>query len=169
MREEAHGAIRLGSREGEIVEELTAFMRYRGQGHEIDIPLPARTFAMDDRALLEQRFAKRYAELFGRTIPNLGQEVMTWRLSASIPVAAPQALAAVPPRGVARPEAMRDIFDPDLMARTPHGIHSRAALQPGMVVEGPAVILEDETSTLVGRTFDATVLESNYLLLESKR
>ena len=168
MREEAEAAIRLGSAEGGIVEERTAFMRYRGQGHEIGIPLPARPLTGGDKPLLQQLFAERYTELFGRTIPNLGLEVMTWRLTASIPVPAPAPLPPVPARGTARPDFMRDIFDPDLMERAPHGIHTRTKLEPGMTVEGPAVIVEDETSTLVGRNFNARILSAGYISLERK-
>ena len=170
MRAEAEATIRLGASEGEIVEQRTAFMRYRGQGHEIDIALPARALTHDDKLLLETLFAERYAELFGRTIPNLGHEVMTWRLSASIPVAQPKPLPMQEESiGTAKSHSTRDIFDPELMQAIPHSIYLRSTLVPGMTVAGPAVIVEDETSTLVGRYFDAQVLASGYLSLEKNR
>ena len=168
MRAEAEGVIRLGAPEGEIVEERTAFMRYLGQGHEIDVALPARDLKTEDIDLLRERFDARYAALFGRTIPNLGHEVMTWRLSASIPVTAPKPLADTPAGADATPFETRDIFDPDVMEALPHGIHLRRDLAPGHTVRGPAVIVEDETSTLVGRNFDATVLATGYLSLERR-
>ena len=168
MRAEAEGVIRLGAPEGEIVEERTAFMRYLGQGHEIDVALPARDLKAEDIDLLRERFDARYAALFGRTIPNLGHEVMTWRLSASIPVTAPKPLADTPAGADATPFETRDIFDPDVMKALPHGIHLRRDLAPGHTVRGPAVIVEDETSTLVGRNFDATVLATGYLSLERR-
>jgi len=36
---------------------------------------------------------------------------------------------------------------------------------PGVVVRGPAIIVEEETSTLVSRHFDATILSSGYIEL----
>jgi N-methylhydantoinase A len=168
MREEAETAIRRGAATGDIVEEKTAFMRYRGQGHEIDIALPARALDQDDRGLLETLFAKRYAELYGRTIPNLGLEVMTWRLSASIPVPSPARLQDVPEIAAVAPETVRAVFDTDLMKAVPHGIYPRTSLKPGMKIDGPAIIIEDETSTVVGRNFDARILASGYILLEKK-
>lgn len=169
MHHEAESVIRLGADDGEIVEERTAFMRYRGQGHEIDIALPKRPLTAGDKAMLETLFAERYTELYGRTIPNLGLEVMTWRLSASIPVDSPAPVSRSESAGYAKPEAVRHIFDPDLMEATPHAIHSRSELLPGHIVKGPAVIVENETSTLVSRRFDARVMSSGYLALEQSQ
>ncbi|MDB5715667.1 MAG: N-methylhydantoinase [Sphingomonadales bacterium] len=168
MREEAEAAIRLGATDGTIVEERTAFMRYRGQGHEIDITIPSRDLTTADREELTSLFTKRYKELFGRSIPGLSHEIMTWRLSASIPVELPTRFAEIPLTSVAERESTRDIFDPDIMQRIPHGIYNRAALVPGMSLKGPAVIYEDDTSTLVGRNFDVRILASGYLSLERK-
>jgi N-methylhydantoinase A len=168
MRREAVTAIRQGDATGDIVEEKTAFIRYCGQGHEIDVALPARDLATSDRGLIAELFAKRYAELYGRTIPHLGQEVMTWRLSASIPVPPARRLPDAPPVADARPQTVRPVFDTDAMKAVPHGIYARKALEPGMRITGPAIIIEDETSTVVGCNFDARILASGYILLEKK-
>ena len=168
MRGEAEAAIRRGAAHGDIVEERTAFIRYRGQGHEIDVRLPTRDLANNDRGFLEDLFAKRYAELYGRTIPNLGLEVMTWRLSASIPVPAPVRLEDAQACATAEPETVRPVFDAELMEAVPHGIYARSALRPGMKISGPAIVVEDETSTLIGRNFDARILASGYILMEKR-
>ena len=168
MSTEAAAAIRKASLNGSIEEQRVAYMRYRGQGHEIDVPLPARALVASDRTLMEQLFAQRYEALFGGTIPKLGVEVMTWSLAAHIPVPAPATVGPTSRGERAKPSAQRGIFDPELMQELPHGIHVRAELAPGMVVEGPAVIVEDETSTLIGRNFDALILQSGYIQLERK-
>ncbi|WP_414447024.1 hydantoinase/oxoprolinase family protein [Burkholderia sp. 22PA0099] len=168
MSAEAVAAIRKASAKGVVEETRVAYMRYRGQGHEIDVALPSRALTADDKPLMERLFAERYEALFGRTIPNLGVEVMTWSLAANIPVPAPRTLPATPRVGKAEPSSRRAIFDPELMDVLEHGIHVRRELAPGMVVEGPAVIVEDETSTLVGRNFDALILQSGYIQLERK-
>jgi N-methylhydantoinase A len=168
MSEEAAGAIRKASNDGSIEEQRVAYMRYRGQGHEIDVTLPSRPLNADDKALMERLFAERYEALFGRTIPKLGVEVMTWSLAAHIPVPAPITQQPTERGAAVKPSSRRAIFDPDLMEALEHGIHVRGELAPGMVVEGPAVIVEDETSTLVGRNFDALILQSGYIQLERK-
>lgn len=166
MQAEAERVIRLGDAEGEIKVTRTAFMRYRGQGHEIDIELPDRPLTREDSALFSDLFSKRYTELFGRTIPGLGHEVMTWRLSAEVPVAKPEKVSISPDTGIADPETTRDVFDPEIMQHIPHGIFPRETLKPGQVVPGPAIITEDETSTLVNRHYNARMLSSGYLSLE---
>ena len=50
MRAEAEAVVRLGAPEGALVETRAAFMRYRGQGHEIAVELPHRAFTSDDGA-----------------------------------------------------------------------------------------------------------------------
>lgn len=168
MSDEAAAAIRKASSKGAIEETRVAYMRYRGQGHEIDVALPSRALTAEDKPLMERLFAERYEALFGRTIPKLGVEVMTWSLAANIPVPAPQTQQPTTRGAKAQPSSRRAIFDPELMEALDHGIHVRRELAPGAVVEGPAVIVEDETSTLVGRNFDALILQSGYIQLERK-
>ncbi|AXK65147.1 hydantoinase/oxoprolinase family protein [Burkholderia sp. IDO3] len=168
MSDEAAAAIRKASAKGAIEETRVAYMRYRGQGHEIDVALPARPLTADDKSLMEDLFSERYESLFGRTIPSLGVEVMTWSLAANIPVPAPRTQLPTRRGAKAWPSSRRAIFDPELMEALEHGIHVRRELAPGAVVEGPAVIVEDETSTLVGRNFDALILQSGYIQLERK-
>src|SRR6202035_4831132 len=42
MRAEAEAIVRRGAPEARLTEQRSAFMRYRGQGHEIAVPLPVR-------------------------------------------------------------------------------------------------------------------------------
>ncbi len=44
-------------------------------------------------------------------------------------------------------------------------MHDRASLAPGVHIAGPAIIAEDETSTLVGRGWSATVNGFGYIEL----
>ena len=50
MRAEAIEVVRLGAPAGELREVRTAYMRYRGQGHEIAVELPLRDMAKSDFA-----------------------------------------------------------------------------------------------------------------------
>ena len=40
MREEATAVVRAGAGDAPLVVTRTAFMRYRGQGHEIEVAIP---------------------------------------------------------------------------------------------------------------------------------
>ena len=58
MRDEAEAVVRLGVPRGALTETRTAFMRYRGQGHEIAVPLDG---AALDPAALRAAFETTYA------------------------------------------------------------------------------------------------------------
>ena len=98
MRAEAEAVVRLGAPDAALIETRTAYMRYRGQGHEIAVPLPDAALRRRRRAaMLQPRFEAGYAALFGRIIPGLDVEVMTWTLSLAtarpLPARAPAAAA----------------------------------------------------------------------------
>ena len=97
MRTEAEAIVRKGAPAAELVEQRSAFMRYRGQGHEIAVELPVRTFTAADRSVVP----------------------IYWR--------------------------------PDLT--------------PGAIIKGPAVIAEEETSTVVSPRFDARIDRFGYIEL----
>ena len=157
MREEAEAVVRLGAPDETLVETRGAFMRYRGQGHEITVPVPNDVFAAEDGAPLAASFEAAYRELFARTIPNLDVEVLTWTLSLST---ARPPVAAAPPVGerqAPEPVSRRAVFDPERGAWVDAALYDRATLSPGDEIPEPAIIVEAETSTLVANGFTATV------------
>ncbi len=157
MRAEAESVVRLGAPEEELVERRSAFMRYRGQGHEIMVPIPVKAFETRDAAAMTEWFSEAYKALFSRTIPNLGVEVLTWTLSLATDRPAP--LANLEPGEDYQPpaEGMRQIIDPASGAAIEAAVYSRTGLKPGARVPGPALVMEDETTTFVAEGFDARV------------
>src|SRR3712207_9326935 len=71
FRSEAEAVVRLGAPGGALRETRTAFMRYRGQGHEVAVELPAETYGQDGGARLHALFEDAYREVYGRVIPKL--------------------------------------------------------------------------------------------------
>src|SRR4030095_16020353 len=84
MPEKAEAVIRLAAPKEKLVETRQAFMRYRGQGHEIAVPLPNRALDVDAAPDLRRRFEATYETVFGRIIPKLEVEALTWTLSLAI-------------------------------------------------------------------------------------
>jgi len=66
MRREAEAVVRTGAPTDALVETRHGFMRYRGQGHEIAVPLPNTPFDSTAVAELRRRFEETYAAVFGR-------------------------------------------------------------------------------------------------------
>jgi N-methylhydantoinase A len=141
-------------------------MRYRGQGHEIAVPLPTRIYHNDDAALLRAAFEEVYRRLYSRIIPGVEVETLSWVLLLSAPP--PVETATAPPAPVPyepQPTRRRMVFDPETGEFREVAIHERRTLRPGAVIPGPAVIVEDETSTVVSRLFDARIDAFGYVEL----
>jgi N-methylhydantoinase A len=166
MRAEAEPIVRRGAGGAPLTETRSAFMRYRGQGHEIAVPLPTRPYRSDDAALLHAVFEEVYRRLYSRVIPGVEVEILSWVMLLSAP--APTRAADPPPSPklhAPQPERSRPVFDPETGEFIEVAIHERSNLLPGAVIPGPAVIVEDETSTVVSRLFDARIDAFGYIEL----
>ena len=157
MREEAEAVVRLGAPYDTLVESRAAFMRYRGQGHEITVPVPNDVFGAKDGAALAAAFEAVYGELFARTIPNLEVEVLTWTLSLSTARPPVKAAPPVTERQAPDPVSSRAVFDPERGAWVNAAVYDRATLSPGDEIPEPAIIVEAETSTLVANGYAAMI------------
>ena len=157
MRAEAEAVVRLGAPDEKLVETRGAYMRYRGQGHEIMVPIPNGTFGPEAADQLAGWFAGAYSALFSRTIPKLSVEVMTWTLSLATDRPGAENATATPARYAPEPEARHRLFDPAGGAWIEADVYFRDSLRPGAALPGPAIIVEDETTTLVTNGFAATV------------
>jgi N-methylhydantoinase A len=169
MRAEAEAIVRRGEPHAPLTETRSAFMRYRGQGHEIAVPVPVKTYRTEDAAELFAAFEAAYRRLYSRVIPGIEVEVLSWVLLLSGPVPAEKgAPPAEPPATTATPARYRAVFDPDGADFVDVAIYERTALAPGAVIPGPAVIVEDETSTVVSRAFDARIDAFGYIELSRR-
>jgi N-methylhydantoinase A len=166
MRAEAEPVVRRGAGDAPLSETRSAFMRYRGQGHEIAVPLPTRPYRSDDAALLHAAFEEAYRRLYSRVIPGVEIEILSWVMLLSTPVptetetAAPAAEPYWP-----EPTSRRPVFDPETGEFVEVAIHNRRNLKPGASIRGPAIITEDETSTVVSRRFEARLDTLGYIEL----
>ena len=167
MRGEAEAVVRLGARGEPLVETRAAFMRYRGQGHEIAVELPAAGAA--DAADMRRRFEEQYRAVFGRTIPRLEVEALSWTLTLATERPLPAVVADPAPRPAPPAAGRRRVFDPGAERSIEAGVWQRESLQAGMQVEGPAVVVEAETATVVPPAYTATVTAGGHLLLQRRR
>ena len=166
MRDEAEPIVRRGAGAVPLTETRSAFMRYRGQGHEIAVPLPTKTYTATDAAALRAAFEDAYRRLYSRVIPGVEVEILSWVLLLSAPPPAePAAALRSPTPYTPKPDRHRPVFDPELGEFVPVAIHERRALAPGAQIPGPAIILEDETSTVITRLFDARIDAFGYIEL----
>ncbi|MDI1286290.1 MAG: hydantoinase/oxoprolinase family protein [Reyranella sp.] len=166
MRAEAEAVVRPAAPGEELVETRHAFMRYRGQGHEIAVPLPNRAFAADAAPDLRRRFEATYETVFGRAIPKLEVEALTWTLSIATARPLPKPVKDPAKSKAPAPVGHRDVLDPASGRHENAAIHERASLKPGMSLDGPALIVEDGTTTVVPKDFSARINAVGQIVLE---
>ena len=153
---EAEAFVRTGTTEA-VTTEREVLMRYRGQGWEIPVTLPQGEF--DDIAAQEllTAFVKAYEAFFGRAIDGLTIEAVSWSVRVSSVRDAPR---TVEPAGAAEPLAVsgiRLVHDGAAGTTVATALYERSALSAGDTVNGPALITEDQTTTVVGSQHTAVV------------
>ena len=168
MQAEARAVVERGAPGAETVEKRTAYMRYLGQGHEVAVALPVKAWQAGDAELIRQAFEKAYQETYGRIIPNLDLELVTWAVDVSAMIETPGGAGETGEAPAPEPYASRALLDTGSGERVEAAAYRREALKPGCRVEGPAIIVEDDTSTVVSPSFDATVNGLGYIVLERK-
>ncbi|MFN3961240.1 MAG: hydantoinase/oxoprolinase family protein [Parvularculaceae bacterium] len=157
LRAEATAVVRAAAGEAPLKEERAAYMRYTGQGHEIAVPVEGAITA----EALKHGFEQVYCLQFGRIIPGMAVEVMSWslRVAAAVQRAPQKALTEErrAPKDSADGRRIKSVFDAASRRRLDHQLVGRESLSPGDRVAGPALILEPQTTTVVTARFDAAI------------
>ena len=124
--------------QGEVTESVRAYMRYVGQGFEIAVDVEDGTADS-----LRQAFDAAYKQLYGRLIPGLDVEVLSWTLTLQ---------AGQPAHHFDAPARSREPVSASGADRI-----ARDELSVGDRLVGPVAIVEDQTTTVVPRGFEARV------------
>jgi N-methylhydantoinase A len=165
MRQEAEAAVAKGSFGAPVVETRTAYMRYVGQGHEIPVPLPNAVLGSEDIALIRDRYDTEYARFFDRPVPGSDVEIMSYAVVVTTvtnevdPPPRPDNLLTTE----ATPVRTQPVRDTTTGGVSPWAIYDRAALVPWVTIAGPAIVTEDETSTLIGPGWTAVINGLGYI------
>src|ERR1700730_16568562 len=141
-----------------------ADMRYIGQGHELTVPFNG---GIPSAASLRETFEQRYTALFGRPIRGTSVEVLSWQMRVSGETWRPHEQRPRTPAVVASASYhRREVFDPLAGYFEPYNVYERHALSPGSEINGPALIVEDDTTTVVTAAFNVRVDAIGHLILE---
>src|SRR4051794_27217784 len=168
MRAEAEAVIRPAAPSATLTETWSADMRYCGQGHELSISVPSGTIEPQDWTNFAALFAAQYEAQFGRTIPQLDVEALSWSLRLSTPHAPMPAIQPKKAPATAAPTEHVAVADPATGQSVHIALYERKHLTAGVVLDGPALIVEDETTTLVTAAFGATINALGHIVMTRK-
>jgi len=165
MVREAESVVAAGSFGAPTRQSRIAFMRYVGQGHEIAVTLPARTLGEADVPAIRAAYDAEYSRFYDRPVPGSDVEIMSYAVVVATVPPDPPAAAAAATGAAAVPVGSQRVRDSVTGEVADWAVYDRAALSPGAAVAGPAIIAEDETSTLVGPGWRASVTAQGYIEL----
>ncbi|MBT6911027.1 MAG: hydantoinase/oxoprolinase family protein [Rhodospirillaceae bacterium] len=168
MHDEAQAIVASGAPGAALEERRIAYMRYIGQGHEIVVEVPARALVEADGAVLRAAYDEAYEALFGREIASMEVEILTWALSVSTIAPPPPRQTDIPEAAAASASGERKLFDADLTDFVMAPVYQRDDLTPGMTVQGPAIIAEDQTTTAVTGHFQARIDAAGHIEITRK-
>jgi N-methylhydantoinase A len=171
LEAQAREVVQQADVEAFVVVQRSVYLRYTGQGHEVQITLPDGTLDSRTTGDILQRFSESYRQLYGRSLDHVAVEAISWTVTASIDAVpltpAPLAqLAADTPLQEAETTQYRECYRPELQQRIRVPVFARQQLSPLHQVTGPALIVEHETTTVVDAGFSARVTPQGHLLLE---
>ena len=153
LEEEATAIVTAGAPGEPLQTTRRAFMRYSGQGHEIEVEIP--DGLITDRALatLVERFEADYQRLFSRVVPEMEIEVMNWSVKVSSASVRPAIVGAPSKRTGAAQSGTRLLTVGQEENPVTAKVYRRADLKDGDEIAGPALIVEPQTTTYVSRRF----------------
>jgi N-methylhydantoinase A len=156
IEEESREALRREIGAERVFFERSAEMRYRGQRHNIKVPLDDLT----NVAAIREQFGRDYKRRYGHADANAPAEIQAIHLSAFAELRRPQLNSLYrAPRGESPERKRRPVYFPRT-GWTEAGIYDRYELPPGFKASGPAVIEEYGATTVVwpGDTFEVGAL-----------
>jgi N-methylhydantoinase A/oxoprolinase/acetone carboxylase beta subunit len=124
-------------------------MRYRGQVHQISIPIPEGTIGPKEIQEIAATYDSEYERLYRRRNAGYSVECISWHVT----VQAPPPKLSLPEIASSRSadaalKGYRAAYFGQLGSRN-SGVYDRALLPAGVILEGPAFVEEREATALV--------------------
>lgn len=141
-------------------------MRYHGQGHEIEVTLPAATDLDQAFGELAALFVAQYRRLYAFATLQSPLVVTNWKAEAFGPVPGLESgyQIASADDGGAPEKGRRQAYFIDAGGWVDTAVYDRYALTPGATVSGPA-LLEERESTVVLGPRERVVVDSQFNLV----
>ena len=169
MRSEALAIVQEASTSDSLIETPQAYMRYVGQGHELAIDLPAGPYTESHRDRFTEAFERTYKNLYGHVIDGVDIEILSWTLMVSEPVTQSLTPARLEPGAPLKAIGEHSVFDAETATRLDVPVYLREQLAANVYINGPALITEDQTTTVISSSFSASINSLGCIVLTKKQ
>jgi N-methylhydantoinase A len=135
---------------GDPISVVTFEMRYLGQNYSIEIPVPFREEGVDaqDLRAVFDGFHRRHRQLYGYSIEQEVIEITDFNATAIGLIPKPD-LPRIRPTGAVSPRSHRLVYFEEAGGFVECSIYERADICADTVLEGPAIIEEEYSLTLL--------------------
>lgn len=136
----------------DVSAERSADMRLSGQIHEIEVPIPAGRLSQSAVKRIEADFHDIYQSLYSRRNLSLPIEVRNWRLAVSGPKPDLRLAEREMAESASADSALkttRPAYFPETGGFIPCPVYDRYRLSPGAEISGPAIVEEEEATTVI--------------------
>ncbi|HIN76020.1 MAG TPA: hydantoinase/oxoprolinase family protein [Rhodospirillales bacterium] len=168
MYNEALGVVQKTAGNRSLVTTKTVELRYVGQGHDLPIPLDDRSLLQEDAKCLRSRFEELYQDIYGLRIEDMDIQSVSWSVTVATESERPSKARNPASQPEHQVNGTRQIYDAGLKEMVDYSVYWRFDLEPGAEIVGPAVIAEDETSTIVPAHFTASINSLEYIVMENQ-
>jgi len=169
MAAQAAAVVRGAAVAGNVTLARSLDARYVGQGYELTVPVPAGRLDAAALARIRAAFDEIYAARYGYANPMEPVETVTWKLAAvggAPRVALAKAASDGRDGGL---KGRRRAWFPETRGWTECAVYDRYALAPGARLDGPAIVEERESTSVLPPGTSATVDEYANLIVEVAR
>jgi N-methylhydantoinase A len=162
--EGAQALLQQGVEESEITTRRAIDMRYRGQEHTLTIALPEGPVNGESLEELRRSFDETHQRRYAHSSPGEGVEFVNVRVEAVGLLDKPGLLSGNGGGGEPQPRSSRPVVFREGRQDTP--IFHRSELAPGATIEGPAVIDEDGSTSILPPGFTLTIDHARNMVIE---
>ena len=155
----------------QISHRRVADMRYVGQGHEIQVPLPDGRLSGESVSGIVSSFEEVYRRLYERLSQSVPIEIINWRITSSSSAPQVRLQVAGDERTIAQTalKGSREAYFPELGGYAGIPVYDRYGLLPGTGLGGPAIVEERESTVIVGPDCRFRIDEQRNLLVALER
>ena len=142
-----------------------ADLRYVGQSHELTLPLTTEALGPAQLAQLLEQFHRTHDRAYGFSAPEEDVELVSVRLSAIGQIAKPALAPLAKATGEATAKGRRPVYFAESAGFVDCPVYDRYALGAGAVVQGPAIVEEIDSTTVVHPQYQVRVDEVGQMVL----
>ena len=141
-------------------------LRYLHQGYQITVPCPSRDFAEADKLTLKRLFDDHHKRIYGQSAENEDAEVVSFRVLSEVEVPRLEIKPIVRQTGTAA-AGEREFYDPETKRWARARLVDRTRLAPGDRLEGPTIVLQFDSTTVILAGQSAEVDDHGIIIIDT--